>query len=232
MKIIVLAAGQGSRMMPLTKNLPKCMVSFLNKPLLEYTLDMLNNMDVTVVTGSHADAIPYNVNKIHNEKYLTTTMVDSLFLALEEDENEDVIVSYSDIIFKPWVLQKLVDDPNKFSVVVDRNWLDLWRIRSSDPLSDAETLAVKSNVIEQIGGKPTDLSQIEGQYIGLFKLHKSVISSFKKVYIESNPIHMTQLMQNCINTGMKISSVWIDGGWMEFDTTSDLQLIEYWKRFD
>ena len=39
-KVIILAAGEGSRLAPLTKKNPKCLVSFLGKTLLEYQLNV------------------------------------------------------------------------------------------------------------------------------------------------------------------------------------------------
>ena len=39
-KVIILAAGEGSRLSPLTKKNPKCLVSFLGKTLLEYQLNV------------------------------------------------------------------------------------------------------------------------------------------------------------------------------------------------
>lgn len=231
MKSIILAAGQGSRMMPLTEKVPKCMVEFFGKPLLDYTIENFSGFDIVLVTGYQHQEIRHEcVEKIHNEKYMQTTMADSLFVALKEDE--DVVVSYSDIIYKKSVLEALMRDENEFSVVVDRSWLNLWSLRTTDPLSDAETLVVEDGQIVEIGKKPDDFSKIQGQYIGLIKLKKSVVPKVRKTYIETNPKHMTDLIQSCIESGVKVSPVWISGCWMEFDTPSDLCLTEYWKLFD
>ena len=40
MRVIILAAGQGTRLRPLTNNKPKCMVKLNNKPLIKYQLDL------------------------------------------------------------------------------------------------------------------------------------------------------------------------------------------------
>jgi len=38
MKMIILAAGEGSRLRPLTNDKPKCMVEFNGKPIVDYIL--------------------------------------------------------------------------------------------------------------------------------------------------------------------------------------------------
>lgn len=54
----VLAAGEGTRMLPLTKNIPKPLVKIDNKPMLEYVLDLLikngfNNIGINVFYMKH-----------------------------------------------------------------------------------------------------------------------------------------------------------------------------------
>jgi bifunctional UDP-N-acetylglucosamine pyrophosphorylase/glucosamine-1-phosphate N-acetyltransferase len=59
MQAVILAAGQGKRLRPLTDSMPKPMVSLLGKPILEYTIDFLpaDVDDLIIVVGYHADAI-------------------------------------------------------------------------------------------------------------------------------------------------------------------------------
>ena len=47
MKAMILAAGQGTRLHPLTEHIPKCMVPLAGKPLLEYTVEWLRRYGVT-----------------------------------------------------------------------------------------------------------------------------------------------------------------------------------------
>lgn len=49
MKAMLLAAGQGTRLRPLTERIPKCMVPLSGKPLLEYTIEWLRRYDVTQI---------------------------------------------------------------------------------------------------------------------------------------------------------------------------------------
>ena len=60
MRAIILAAGQGSRLLPLTADRPKCLIDFNGRSLLDWQLDMLarNGVDeALVVTGFREDQI-------------------------------------------------------------------------------------------------------------------------------------------------------------------------------
>ena len=88
MKIIVLAAGKGTRLRPLTDIVPKCMVPLKGKPLIDYQLDLFKSKsinDITIVGGYLIEKLKSkNVNLITNNAYETTNMVHSLFCAEKE----------------------------------------------------------------------------------------------------------------------------------------------------
>lgn len=54
MKAMLLAAGRGERMMPLTKEIPKPLLTINNKPLIAYHLEKLAKTDVEQVVINHA----------------------------------------------------------------------------------------------------------------------------------------------------------------------------------
>ena len=45
-KIIILAAGKGERLLPLTKDMPKSLVSIFGKPILEYQLNTIKKVGI------------------------------------------------------------------------------------------------------------------------------------------------------------------------------------------
>ena len=54
MKIVILAAGQGTRLLPLRNDKPKCMVKFNNKPIIDYILESAKECkldDIAVICG-------------------------------------------------------------------------------------------------------------------------------------------------------------------------------------
>ena len=124
MKIIILAAGKGQRLSPLTDEKPKCMVKLFGKSLLEWQIDVfreLNINDISVVTGYKKELISINnVKFYHNSDFENTNMVETLFCA-EKEFNDTIIVSYGDIIFETSVLQKLIESKEEFQLLWIKN---------------------------------------------------------------------------------------------------------------
>ena len=247
MKSIILAAGEGNRLRPLTNEKPKCMVELFGKSLIEHQINAYTACDISdinVVTGFRSDSITIsNVRYFKNEQYERTNMVESLFCA-EEILNGDVIISYGDIIFEKNVLKQLIQSDNDFSVIIDKNWKDYWSIRSKNPLVDLESLKLdsKDNIIS-IGQKVKKLEEIQGQYIGLMKFSGKGVNILKDFYHECkkisekkpNPLNdsspfeksfMTDLLQGLINSNYQLHSVPIHGGWLELDTIEDFETYQ------
>lgn len=240
-KILILAAGKGERLLPLTKYLPKSMVSIFGKPILDHQLNIIKKIGITkiiIVNGYCKEKINYkNVKFFTNEKYDLTNMVETLFCAKSEMK-DSFIVSYGDIIYEQKILQSLVDEPADISVVVDKNWKKLWNIRSDDPINDAESLEIKNNQIMSIGQKINSISEPCGQYIGLMKFQGKGIeylkSTYQKLKLKSlknngfykknkkfDNMYMTDLLQEIINSGFTVKPLIINSGWLEIDTISD-----------
>ena len=247
LKAIILAAGQGNRLKPLTNEKPKCMVELFGKTLIEHQINAYTSCgisDINVVTGFLSDFITIsNVRYFKNENYERTNMVESLFCA-EEILNDDVIISYGDIIFETNVLKTLNQSNNDISVIIDKNWKDYWSIRTKNPLTDLESLQLdsKGNIIS-IGQKVNKLEEIQGQYIGLMKFSEKGVNILKDFYHKckkisekkANPLNanlpfeksfMTDLLQGLINSNYKLHSVPVNGGWLELDTIEDFETYQ------
>lgn len=250
MKAILLAAGQGSRLRPYTDHQPKCLVTLAGHTLLDYQLAVLRQAgihDITLVTGYCCDQLrSYAVRQIINEAYDRTNMVYSLMCAAELlDGSDDVIIGYTDIVYEPRVLAALMLDSQDYSTIVDLDWLSLWSERLVSPLDDAETLKrYADGRIFEIGKKPTGLAEIEGQYIGLTKLSRRSAPRFRDIYLQMNrseiyqgrcfnQLYMTDFLQYCIDhTDLDLYGVPIQRGWLEIDTTDDLDSYHQMSRLD
>ena len=241
MKVIILAAGYGSRLKPYTNETPKCMVNLAGKSILQYQIDVLNAAgleDILVVGGYCIEKIIGNNFKIiKNENYHCTNMVYSLFCAQDfMSEEEDLLIAYSDIIYEQKVLNNLINTDSPLAISVDRNWIELWKIRMDNPLDDAETLKLSDGkYVKELGKKPKDFTEIQGQYMGLIKVRADFIGEFcstwkkldRKVTYDGkdfNNMFMTSLIQKFIDLGTKVEAAFTNGGWLEIDTKSDLEL--------
>lgn len=247
MKAIILAAGEGTRLRPLTNDKPKCLVELFGKSLLNYTVELFQKCgisDITIVTGYLPNLIKIpNVSYRNNKNYNSTNMVETLFCAKDKLENS-VIISYADIIFQKNILEELIDSKNDISVVIDSNWEEYWKLRFENPLDDAESLILdEQNYIQNIGKKTQTISEIQGQYIGLMKFQNDGLINLINFYENaknlsiqgSNPLnsnvpfeksYMTDLLQGLINHGNKIKAIPVHNGWLEVDSVDDYKLYE------
>ncbi len=247
MKAIILAAGEGKRLRPLTENIPKCMVKLFDKSILETQIDIFHKCgitDISVVTGYKNELIKFpNITYFKNENYSNTNMVETLFCAKEKLDGE-VIISYGDIIFESKVLQEIMNSKEDYSIIVDDSWEKYWRLRFDDPLNDAETLILDNeNYITEIGQKPTNLEEIQSQYIGLIKFQNDAIDFVlncyermkKKSLSGKNPLnpkipfeksYMTDFLQCLIKENRKIKAIPINNGWLEMDSMRDYNIYK------
>ena len=240
--VIHLAAGQGTRLRPLTNDRPKPLVEIRGRSLLERNLETMSDAGITdqlVVTGYRAEQIEQlDVETVRNPVYAETDMVYSLFCARKRFPDEsDLVISYGDIVYHRKVVDELLACDAPVCVVVDDRWEELWSSRFEDPLADAETLRLDDDYrITEIGQEPTDIEQIEAQYIGLLKIRNDMLSKFSAMYDDlSTPdaesdlaasVEMTHFLQELIDSGTRVQAVPVNGGWLEVDTLADLELYQ------
>jgi L-glutamine-phosphate cytidylyltransferase len=237
MQLIILAAGMGSRLKPITDNVPKGLVQVNGKSILEWQVDIARQLgitDICIVTGYKFECIDIpETTTIHNPQYNTTNMTHSLFCAQEYFKDEFVL-SYGDIIYSKKIMEKLLNSNAPISIVVDDNWRSYWEDRFDNPLDDAESLTIANNQITSIGQKPTSLNDIESQYIGLMSFKNTGVASLVDSHSEirrHNPsiaqhMYMTDLLQYMINKEINLTPVHISSGWIEIDSLKDLELAK------
>ena len=133
MKAIILAAGYGNRMRPLTDNLHKTLLSVSGKTIIGGIVDgLVDNgiRDIVVVTGYRdkelsgwlSSAYPHlSIQYVHNERYRETNNIYSMALAFEQTIiDDDIVLIESDLIYEPSVIRRLLASPRKNVALVDR----------------------------------------------------------------------------------------------------------------
>lgn len=249
-KMIILAAGKGTRLRPLTDDIPKCLVKVKGKPLIDWQIEVAKRVgidDIIVIRGYEKEKLEYlkekNIKLIDNLDYDTTNMVETLFKA-KEYFDKDIIISYGDIIYEEKVLKKLLESRHSISVVVDHGWKEYWEMRCDNIYSDAESLVLNDKgCITNIGQKVNTIDLIQGQYIGLSKFNISGIKELIKVYEKEKEafkngenyicqarnikqIYMTDIIEKIIEENIEVYEVPINRGWIEIDNSNDLNIAE------
>ena len=241
---LILAAGEGTRLRPLTNEKPKSLILFLGKPLISYQINNLEALGIKkigIVTGYKAEKFnSLNYQTFFNKFFGNTNMVESLFAARTflEQAKSDIIISYGDIIYNKKNLKAVLETRGDVVVMVDDGWLDLWSLRNDDPLLDAETLKYSKNGhIMELGKRPKSLSDIEGQYTGLIKISYQKLKDFISFYDQIDhslsyegrafkQMYMTTFLQLLIDKGWIVTPAHVNHGWLEIDTLEDLKTYE------
>ena len=245
MKLIILAAGEGKRLRPLTDNRPKCLVNLKGKSLLSRQLstikaNLISSQDIALVGGyRHQDLNSFGLQVFNNTRFSSTNMVSTLFCASDFIEhNEDLIISYGDIVYEEKILEALLGSDAELSVVADKSWEKLWSLRMSNPLDDAETFIMDERQhISELGKRPKSIKQVQAQYIGLIKVRKDMVQNFKDIYHKMDKdrvydgqdfdnMYMTSFIQYLIDNQWEVKATLINNGWLEVDTIADLECYE------
>lgn len=250
MKAVILAAGQGTRLKKYTENLPKGMLSFMGETIIERQIKMYQkcNIDkIIVVRGFAADKIKYDgVTYYENADYANTNMVESL-MAAKSEFDDDIIVSYSDILFEEQMLKGMMDSADDFVVAVDDNWKKYWEKRYGKVDFDTESLSIdENNNIVELGLENPKLDDIDARYIGLLKFSKAGLSYIEEILKDAyadfqdkpwqqsgktvRKAYMTDLLNAVIESGKPVKAQHFNNGWIEFDTNEDYESACNWVK--
>jgi L-glutamine-phosphate cytidylyltransferase len=235
MRAVILAAGRGTRMGPVTRNVPKCLVPIAGRTLIERQIAALRGAGIDsigVVRGYLAHLIDgRGLDFVDNVRWAETNMVTSLVCAARWLREEPVIVSYADIFYQSTAVAALIDVRADIAIAYDADWRALWTERFADPLSDAETFRLDGSRVVDIGRRAAALDQISGQYMGLLKFtpagwHAIEAYLATRSHEEQDRLDMTALLSALVQRGQWIEGVRVVGGWGELDSGDDLVLYE------
>ena len=169
MKAVILSAGQGKRLLPLTADSPKCILPIMGQTLIEWQIDELAKGgvdEVTVVLGYRADKVERILRKrygtdrvrtVYNAAYAVSDNLVSCWTA-HDQMNDDFILLNGDTLFEAAVLKRLFTSGDwPVTVVV-----------SQKSKYDADDMKVELEGCRLVKiGKDLIPDQVDGESIGM-----------------------------------------------------------------
>jgi len=243
MNAIIIAAGSGKRISNDAKNIPKSMVKVNGKPIIEYQLDVLKKAginEIYVITGPYSEKFNIkNVKYVKDKEYEKHDILGSLMEA-KKIMNGDTLVLYSDIIFELKIIEKVMNSKEDISIAVDMDWEKNYEQRTEHPKSEAENVEINNNNIIRIKKNIENVNNNVGEFLGIIKFtnkgnklfvkkYEELVNTNTGLFQESSSIlkaYVTDMIQELIDSNIKIKPILVSGKWCEIDTMQDLENAE------
>jgi choline kinase len=219
---IILAAGQGRRLLPYTKERPKCLLEVGGKSILEHQVEALQAQDInriTVVTGylGHRvqDVLGTRAQYVENARYTTTSSMYSLWLA-RAAATDGCIILNSDVLFHVNILQALLASPHPSALAVDFDAV----------MAEEETKVRVTG--ERVQALSKSLPTGDGENVGMLKFSaggsQALFRTIEKLLAQNHHQAMVPFAVNTLVADFFVAAVPVHGWpWMEIDFPEDYQ---------
>jgi choline kinase len=246
MRVIVIGAGRGRRLMPTTADAPKCFAEVAGKRLLDWALEAFRAngiSDVGFIGG-------YQIGKVRadypqftfreNTGWEHNNILASMFCA-EDLMDQPFICCYSDVLFTADIIARLASSPADLALGVDTAWLARYEERTDHPPDDAEKVTAQNGAVTRIH-RQISSETAYGEYIGVAKFSVAGAERLRRYYhrcreqFAGRPwreaavfekAYKILLFQEMIEAGERFAHVDTPGGYIEVDTQQD---FEYARR--
>ncbi|HPN54302.1 MAG TPA: HAD-IIA family hydrolase [Candidatus Moranbacteria bacterium] len=233
MKAIILAAGVGSRLRPMTDKKPKTLIKVNGKPMLGYIIDSLTEngvREIVICTGYKSSQIvnfcennypSINFSFVENKEFEETNNMYSLFLAKKHLKG-NVILMNADLVFDAGIIGGLVKQ-KRTVVAVDKGRY----------LEESMKVIVKNGIIKSISKKIIE-KEAYGCSIDIYKIDKKdtntlILEMNRIININRDRNQWTEVMlDNLFSSGKIVANPFNIGKnrWYEIDNYEDLGAAE------
>ncbi len=248
---IIIAAGFEEEMMPLIVDRPKGMLEVRGESILERQTRALRNAginDISVVRGYRKESINLpGLRYFDNDRYQETGELESLFRA-RQAMNGRFVFLYSDILFEQSVLERLLRSDADIAIVVDRAWYEAARSGIERPaprpdlvITDVPPVSHHRFLAEERGsgllriGQRLRPNEAHAEFIGMALFSARGAEILADAYDRARrpgdrPFHeaasieratFTDLLQDLVDRGERVTCIDIYKGWMEIDSFDD-----------
>ncbi len=230
---LLLAAGTGSRLLPLTKKSPKCLTLVNEISILERLIKSLNQNGfkrLVVVTGHLEDCIRnfletragnLSIEYVFSPLYKTTNNIYSLWMA-RDIINEPFLLIESDLVFDPSLLKDMLY-PDRIAIAKMKPWLNgsTVTINASNKINAFHSDA--ANGSGPIRYKTVNIYSLSvpSWYLVIEKLNQFIQAGLVNEYYEK------VFRQLIIEKTLCLDAIFFDHKpWYEIDTAEDLASAE------
>jgi HAD superfamily hydrolase (TIGR01450 family) len=130
---VILAAGLGSRLRPLTNKIPKCLIKTAGKEILQYQIDSYVKAGIKkliIITGYESSQIKnfvknnkdLNIKLIVNDDYEVTNNMYSFYLAIKEIKGKPFILNNADLAIDKNIIGSILNHPSESGVAIDNSF--------------------------------------------------------------------------------------------------------------
>ena len=233
MHAIILAAGRGSRLLPLTTDLPKCLLPIGNTTVLGMQLDTLFANGVktaTVITGFNAHMVEAEirarksgpkVKTLFNPFFQVADNLASCWMARKSMKRDFILIN-GDTLFTPELLQTILAAPKSdIAVTIDqKGYYD----------GDDMKITLDGTRLTQIG-KTLPLTETHGESIGMLrfmgegsKIFRGELKRLMRTR-EGTKSWFLSAIHGLAQSGQHINTINIKGAdWSELDTPEDYEV--------
>jgi len=233
MHAIILAAGRGSRLLPLTTDLPKCLLPIGNTTVLGMQLDTLAAHGVetaTVITGFNSHMVEDEINArlggprvetLFNPFFQVADNLASCWMA-RASMSEDFLLINGDTLFSPELLQTVLSAPAKdVAVTIDqKGYYD----------GDDMKVTLDGSQLTAIG-KTLALTETDGESIGMLRFMNAGPEIFRNELgrlmrtPDGTKSWFLSAIHGLAQSGQHIDTINIKGAdWSELDTPEDYEV--------
>lgn len=230
MKALILAAGLGTRLAPITNDRPKSLVPVNGKPILIKQIENLHENgveDITIISGYKAEILEKVVHNLYPEikvvesvDYATTNNMYSAYLAKNVMGEEGFLMMNADVFFDASVIRALLDFDAPNAIVTDiGNYLE----ESMKVIEDNGRLVRISKAIMQ--------EEALGASIDVYKFSAEGAKAFfdkcsEYIDVKKELKMWSEVALNDILNEVEFRACPLVGRWLEIDNHDDLAAAE------
>jgi L-glutamine-phosphate cytidylyltransferase len=238
MKHIILAAGMGKRLLPLTMNLPKPLVevgfnvTFLDV-LIQHSLSAKQVNEVIVVVGHGAQLIEEKVKEkypnqpialIYNPKYEINNPILSLEAAADVIQKDDFFITNGDTLYRSTIVARLMDwAPTGVTVVASPIKEGTTHHMAIEFTGNQVTKVFPSAEPKSDGLESAGLVLVKGEHSR--EIFVNAIKSLSEEYKDKS--HYWHDILNVVSKNVPVHILRVGSeDWYEVDTPADLELLQ------